>query len=74
MNVLTVKECAEKLRVSQGTVYALVAQAILPAVRIGGFGRGTIRILESDLQDFIQNSRTKARPPSAALRHIRSGA
>jgi len=72
MNVLTVKEVAERLKVSQACIYQLVAEGLLPAVRIG-IGRGVIRFTEEDLQTFMTDSRTcppKPKSPSYRPTHL----
>ena len=53
---LTVAEAASRLGISVSLVYRLCADRKLPHVRIG-CGRGAIRILESDLDEFIQSCR-----------------
>ena len=73
MNVLTVKEVAERLKVSQACVYALVAQGRLPAVRIG-VGRGVIRFNEEDFLEFLEAARTHRSSSKMALNHIKRGA
>lgn len=50
---LTVKQAAERLQVSLGTIYHACADCRLPHVRLGR-GRGTIRIREEDLGNFLQ--------------------
>ena len=70
MIVLTVKEVAERLKVSQGCVYQLVAERRLQHLRIG-CGRGAIRIREEDLQAFIDGCRVEQHPLDLALKHIR---
>jgi excisionase family DNA binding protein len=54
MNVLTVKEVAERWNVSRSIVYALVASGILRHVRVG-IGRGTIRIEEAAVVEYEHN-------------------
>jgi len=49
--LLTVKKVAERWSVSPSTVYALLANGILPHVRIGS-GRGTIRISHEDAEAY----------------------
>ena len=49
---LTVREVADRLKVSPGCVYALVTRTELPHLRIG-LGRGTIRIREDDLERYL---------------------
>lgn len=71
--MLTVSEVADRLRVSPSTVYSLVESGVLECHRIG-LGRGTIRVSEEQLQQFLQQSkvgRTEASP--IALRDIRFG-
>ena len=58
MKLFTVREAAEHLNVSESEVYALCNKRKLPHVRIG-CGRGAIRILESDLDEFIQSCRVE---------------
>ena len=53
MNVLTVKEVAARLRVSQGCIYSLCGSGALRHLRLGT-GRGAIRIREEDLQSFVE--------------------
>lgn len=72
MNVLTVKETAERLKLSVGCVYQLIAERRLPHLRIG-CGRGAIRIREEDLSAFLDTCRVQQHPRQAALKHIRLG-
>ncbi|MCL2212755.1 MAG: helix-turn-helix domain-containing protein [Oscillospiraceae bacterium] len=59
MNLLTLKEAAEKIRVGYSTIYRLVAQeGQIPHVRIGK----KILVKETDLEDFIKSSTTKVVP------------
>jgi len=53
--VLTVKDVAERLNVSLGTVYALVSKGELKAFRIG-VGRGTLRIAEDSVGDYLEEN------------------
>ncbi len=59
--MLTVAEVAKRLAVSTQCVYLLCADGLLPHIRVGR-GRGTIRILEADLQAFIQQRRIGQHP------------
>ena len=70
MNVLTVKETAECLKLSVGCVYQLLAERRLPHLRIG-CGRGAIRIREEDLIAFLDGCRVEQHPLDLALKHIR---
>ena len=67
----TVGEIAKRLKVSCSTVYSLVEQGLLRCHRIG-MKRGTIRITEEQLQEFLKA--TEVKPASSVpseLRHIR---
>jgi len=55
MKLLTVRECAQMLSVSPGCVYQLVSQKKLPHLRVG-CGRGTIRIPEEVLEEFLRSN------------------
>jgi excisionase family DNA binding protein len=54
---LTVREVAQRLKVSQASVYAVIAEGKLPGYRIGA-GRGTIRVSVADLQSYLAECRT----------------
>jgi excisionase family DNA binding protein len=71
---LTVREVAVRLNVSLACIYMLVTRHELPHVRIG-VGRGTIRIREEDLANYIaQRNRGPAEPrssvPRPKLKHL----
>lgn len=69
--MMTVKQVADHLKCSIGLVYALCAQGKLKHHRLG-LGRGTIRITEAQLQEFIEATTvTQAVSPPVVLRHIR---
>ncbi len=53
---VTVSEVADLLRVSRMTVYRLIDQRSLPAIRVG---RG-YRILEEDVHRYLQERYTEA--------------
>ncbi len=53
--LLTIKEAAERLNLCQATVYELCAQRKLRHVRLG-VGRGTIRVSEADLDQYLQEA------------------
>jgi len=54
----TLDEVAERLKVNRRTVNRWVESGHLTAIRFGPGPRGSIRIAESDLQEFIQQRRT----------------
>jgi|SRR5579884_1811055 len=51
--LLTIEQAAQRLSVSAATVYDLCARRKLPHVRIGT-GRGTTRVDEQALEEFIK--------------------
>lgn len=55
MAFLKIKEAAERLNVSSATLYHLCAEEKVRHIRVGS-GRGTIRIDESALDEFIQGA------------------
>lgn len=72
--MLSVKELASKLSIAQSTVYALISQGQLKCHRIG-VGRGTIRIAEADVLDYLarnSSATTSIRKSlsTSTLRHI----
>jgi excisionase family DNA binding protein len=72
---VNVKQAAQRLEVSAATVYALVACGKLRCVRVG-VGRGTIRILDEHIAEFLAGAEPEIQPPPAPaqrvrLRHIR---
>lgn len=79
--VLSVKGAAERLKVSRAMVYGWVASGRLAHLRLGGVRkRGSIRILEDDLEAFIASCKqgrgkeedpVERRPPPPKLRHLK---
>lgn len=67
---ITAKEAAKQARVSQSTIYALLRQGRIPAVRIGSRGRGCWRIEQEALDAFVSACKTE---PLALvpLKHIK---
>ncbi len=75
--LLTVKEVAERLKVSASCIYQLVESGRLAHHRIG-IGRGAIRFSEDDLDEFLKKSREQARQskstsdkPHVKLKHLK---
>jgi excisionase family DNA binding protein len=58
--MLTVKESSQRLQVSESLVYALCATGRIDHHRCG-LGRGTIRIEEKALEDYLNRSRVIGR-------------
>jgi excisionase family DNA binding protein len=61
--LLTKREAARELRISERSVHTLIAQGRLPAVRVGT----SVRVDRRDLFTFIDNQKqatTRAVPPS----------
>ena len=57
MNLLTLKEVAKAMRVSESTVRRWVRDGSLPACKIGK--RGQVRISKIDLETFLERHRFK---------------
>ena len=74
--MLTVKEVAQRLKLSVSGVYALIAAGKLLAYSVGVHG-GSLRVSESDLQNYLNGCRQNNEPLSARrfrprkLKHIR---
>ena len=51
--LLTVKEAAERCRVSVPHMYKLVRGGIVPAVRVGPNGRGPYRVDTTELEAWL---------------------
>jgi excisionase family DNA binding protein len=68
-----VKEVAERLEVSQDTIYSLVAAGKLRCIRVG-VGRGTIRVTEEHLAEFMAGATTgpkvAAQPKTKLKRYV----
>lgn len=74
--MLTVKQVAQRLNVSQSCIYQLVETGKIPHHRIG-LGRGAIRFTESNIESFLGDSehqasgeRAKPRPTRQKLKHL----
>jgi excisionase family DNA binding protein len=67
VSVLTVKEVADRLRVSPSTVYSLVEGGRIPCYRIGT-GRGSIRFTEAQVAEFLQACKVEAGSLRSGLR------
>lgn len=59
--MLTVNEVAKKLNLSPLTIYRLIRDGELTAIKIGAGKMGRLRIEEEALQEFIERNRTE--PP-----------
>jgi excisionase family DNA binding protein len=59
----TVREVAERLRISLQAVYLLCSERKLRHLRLG-VGRGTVRIPASALADFIAQATVQAEEPT----------
>jgi len=78
--MLTVKQVAERLTVSEALVYGWVQSGALPSFRFGQAGRrGSIRIAEADLETFLAAQKTSpkesvppvTRKPAIVLKHLK---
>ncbi len=61
MDLLTVKEAANLLKLSRGAVYALCKAGTLPHHRLG-LGRGAVRIDRKDLIAYVEACKTGTTP------------
>lgn len=57
MNLLTVQEIAEALKVSEKTVRRLIKRGDLAAYRLGE--RGQLRVNEDELERYVESQRVK---------------
>ena len=70
--MLTPKQIADRVGVSDSLVYEWCAQGLLKHYRFGGKGRrGCIRIEEADLDAFLDACIHDVRLPPTPLKHIR---
>lgn len=73
--LLTVRDVARALQISIASVYAIVAEGKIACHRVGT-GRGSIRIEERDLEEYLCSCRSEKaeetkRSPRPHLKHIR---
>ncbi len=74
MTLLTPKQAAERVGVSDSLVYEWCADGLLPHYRFGRKNRrGCIRIDANDLDAFMAAHRREATPAAPPLKHIRLG-
>ena len=59
--MLTVKQVAEQLNIAPHSVYQLIQSGKIPVHRFGA-GRGTIRVSQVDLDQYIESCRQVASP------------
>ena len=70
--MLTPKQVAQRIGVSDSLVYEWCAQGLLPHYRMGRKGkRGKVMIEEADLSAFLASCRQEAKPEVPPLKHIR---
>ncbi len=53
MELLTIREAACRLRLTENTVYRLASRGELTAIRLGSGPRARLRIAESELERFL---------------------
>jgi excisionase family DNA binding protein len=68
--MLKVKEAAERLRISAGTLYSLCASRQIRHVRVGA-GRGSIRIPEEAVAEYLERQTVAVASPSPAPQRAR---
>lgn len=57
--LLCVDEVAEPLRLSRPTVYRLIAAGELPAIRVGGGHKGSLRVTRDELGTYLEERKTR---------------
>lgn len=57
MNLLTIQEAADALKVSEATVRRLIKRGAFAAFKVGE--RGQLRIKASDLEEYVEAHRVK---------------
>jgi excisionase family DNA binding protein len=72
---VNVRQAADRLEVSVGTIYGLVSSGKLKHYRIGN-GRGVVRITEEHIAEYLENAQPKTLqlpvPPALPrLKHLR---
>jgi excisionase family DNA binding protein len=75
LTMLTVREVAERLKVSPGLIYALVESKKIGHHRVGR-GRGRIRFSEENLADYLRGTESRPADPAprrqpVKLKHLR---
>ena len=66
-NLLTVRQVAERLTVSNNVVYREIARRRLRCYHIGG----SIRISDAHLQEYLDDSETGAKSAPREFKHVR---
>ena len=69
--LLSVKEASQRLAVSRGCIYELIASGKLAHARIG-CGRGTIRIPEEAVEEYLEAAIQASSPRVAKKRRGRA--
>lgn len=67
--LITVKEFAQRIRVSLASAYQIIQGGEIPSIRTGP-RRGLIRVLSSDVDQYLANSLTQ--PPLRAANRIKA--
>lgn len=72
--LLTVRDVSQVLQVSVASVYAMVAEGKIAFLRVGT-GRGSIRIDQRDLDEYLSTCRSERaeetmRSPRPRLKHL----
>lgn len=74
MSMLTVTDVAKRLKLSESTVRRMMNVGELPFVRVGR-GRGRLRVMEEDMQLYLDVNREEKQPtrqasPRRPLEHL----
>lgn len=72
----TIRDVAERLKVSETSVRRMIKAGDLPSIRVGG-GRGLLRVTEEDLRLYVEMNRnagvqrpTAELPARRPLKHL----
>jgi len=68
-DLLTAVQALQLLPVGRSTLYRLIKEGRIPAVRVksGGSRRGRLLILRRDLEDYVASLRGEQHPPPALI-------
>lgn len=65
--LLTVREVAAMLRLSEASIYLMATSGKLPHLRVGN-GRGSLRFRASEVDDFLDSGRGGLQPRTRTTR------
>ncbi len=69
-SLLTVREVAEKLKMSLSSIYSLINTGKVASLRVG-MNRGSIRIREADLDEYLESVKQGSKHTVAKMQHCK---